>query len=179
MTELPPVPLTPKRIDLDSPEFEEIRGWPFTGDDPYVGESLQSDIAQRVSRGPCRLCVYCEPAGENVGFGTRDECDYYSGYAGGRIHLYIPLLAVNPAVVSTGYGTSIVKHLIGAAALARLERNDLADVLFLDVYEENQKGIEVYERCGFTRLEDQPTPDPAAHNRRYYIMATRICLART
>ena len=42
--------LTPIAIDLDSPEFEEIRGWRF--DEDYVGRRLEDDVRLRVDAGP-------------------------------------------------------------------------------------------------------------------------------
>jgi ribosomal protein S18 acetylase RimI-like enzyme len=179
MSDHTPILLTPMRIDLDSPAFEEIRGWPFTGHHSYIGRRLQDDIAQRVYRGPCRLWIYLDPAGRNVGFGTLDERDYYSSYSDGRLHLYIPLLAANPTIKSLGYGTSIVKHLISEATLIAFERDELADTLFLDVYKDNDKAIELYKKYGFNILEDEPTPDPDEKNRPYFIMAAGISVIPT
>lgn len=177
MSDRTPILLKPKRIDLDSPEFEEIRGWSFPDDISYVGRRLRDDIPQRVSRGPCRLWIYLDPTGENVGFGTLDVRDYYSIYTDGQLHLYIPLLAKNPAIEKKGYGRPIVKHLIGEAALIASEREDLADRLFLDVYADNDKVIELYKEFGFAVLEDEPTPDPDENDRPYFIMAAGITVA--
>jgi ribosomal protein S18 acetylase RimI-like enzyme len=179
MSERSPILLKPMRIDLDSPEFEEICGWSFPDRDSYISRRLRDDVSQRVSRGPCRLWVYLDPTGEDVGFGTLDEREYYSSYTGGRHHLYIPLLAKKPNVESKGFGTWIVRHLIAEATLIALERHELADRLFLDVYVENTKAIEVYKRCGFNIIEDKPAPDPDEDNRLYFIMAAGLSIAPT
>ena len=139
MSPVTPVPLVPVRIGLISAEFREIRGWRF-GDDEYVGRLLREDIPERLRRGSGHIWVYRDPQGLVVGFGTLDLRDHYSDFTGGALHPYIPLLAVNPAIRSLGFGTSIVTHLISEAATLA-GRGDCLNVLFLDVYESNEKSI--------------------------------------
>jgi ribosomal protein S18 acetylase RimI-like enzyme len=86
------------------------------------------------------------------------------------------LLAVNPAMQGQGHGTSIVRHMIGAAAV-RVRRGGCHDVLFLDVYESSKKAIALYARCGFVNLTDEPIPDRDACGKRYFIMAMRVSSA--
>src|SRR5438105_3664538 len=114
----PPIPLTAVLIQLDSPEFEAISGWPFA--DRFVRRLLQDDIPQRVQFNNCTIWTYRDPDGRLVGFGTLDVCGDCREFTGGKPHLYIPLLAVNPTIKSLGYGTSIVHHLIDEAALLAL-----------------------------------------------------------
>jgi hypothetical protein len=94
----PPIPLTAVLIELNSPEFEAISGWPFA--DPFVRRLLRDDIPQRVQFGNCGIWTYRDPEGRLVGFGTLDVCGDCRDYAGGKFHPYIPLLAVNPAIKS-------------------------------------------------------------------------------
>ncbi len=147
MSDLTPISLTPIPIGLDSPEFKIISDWPF--EDSYVGRMLRDDIPQRVRRGTGRIWIYRDPDGQLVGFGTIDVRDHYRAYTGGKDHPYIPLLAVNPTIKSLGYGTSIVRHLIRAAAVLASGPGGSHDVLFLDVYADNERGINLYRKCGF------------------------------
>jgi GNAT superfamily N-acetyltransferase len=153
----PPIPLTAVLIELDSPEFAAISDWPFA--DAFVGRLLQNDIPQRVVFGNCGIWTYRDPDARLVGFGTLDICGDCREYTHGKLHPYIPLLAVNPTIRSLGYGTSIVRHLIDQAALLAL-RGLCHDVLFLDVYTTNNKAIRVYTECGFVIITPEPMPDP-------------------
>jgi GNAT superfamily N-acetyltransferase len=166
-----PIPLTPDLVGLTSAEFEAISGWPFA--DPFVARLLQEDIPQRVQFGYCRIWIYRDPDGRLVGFGTLDISDECREYTNGRIHPYIPLLAVNPTIKSLGYGTSIVRHLIDEAAL--LASQGLChDVLFLDVYTTSEKAIHVYTACGFACVTPEPIPDPQEGGKTYTVMAKRV-----
>jgi len=169
-----PIPLTPSPVDLDSPEFRAISGWPF--DDSFVGRLLRSDIPQRVQFNEGRIWVYRDPEGPLVGFGTLDVCGDYSQYTASRPHPYIPVLAVNPTIPSLGYGTSIVRHLIGEAAFLA-HRGDCHDILFLDVYTTSEKAIHLYEKCQFVKLNDVAIPDPLENSKAYFVMAKRVAIA--
>ena len=175
MSDRTTIPLTPVPIHLDSPEFGEISGWPF--EDPFVGRLLREDIPQRVQFNNGLVWVYRDPDNRLVGFGTIDVCDDYREYTAGRPHPYIPLLAVNPSIESRGYGTSIVRHLIGEAALLACRRRGSHDVLFLDVYTTSVKAIALYDRAGFTRLVQEPIPDPSEQGKAYIIMGKRVSVA--
>src|SRR5271170_1987344 len=102
-----------------------------------------------------RQLQYRDPEGSLVGFGTLDMSGECCEYTGGKLHPYIPLLAINPTIKSRGYGTSIVRHLIDEAALLVL-RGVCHDVLFLDVYTTSEKAIRVYTECGFTTVTSEP-----------------------
>lgn len=171
-TELP-VPLTPTLIDLDSPEFYAILGWPFA--DPFVARLLQSDIPQRVQFGDCRIWAYRDPDGRFVGFGTLDVCDECREFTRGQSHPYIPLLARNPTIAGRGYGTGIVRHLIDEAALLVLQRQ-CHNVLFLDVYTTSETAIRVYTACGFATISSEPILDPQEDGKSYIIMAKRVSM---
>ena len=97
---------------------------------------------------------------------------------GGKVHPYIPLLAVNPAKERLGHGTSILRHLIEEAAVTlAFLKNECFDVLFLDVYETNLSAIKLYVKCGFTRVTEQSIPDWQEGGAPYIIMAKRLSLA--
>ena len=66
---------------------------------------------------------------------------------------------MNPAAERRGHGTSIVRHLIGEAAILVRQSRGYYDVLFLDVYTANESAISLYGKCGFTTLTDEPIPD--------------------
>ncbi|SRR5579883_98786 len=174
MTHGPPIPLTAVLIGLESSEFQAISGWPFA--DPFVKRLLQGDIPQRVQFGNCSIWTYRDPDGSLVGFGTLDICGECGEYTGGKLHPYLPLLAINPTIKSRGYGTSIVCHLIDEAALLALH-GQCHDVLFLDVYTTSQKAIRVYTECGFTIVSPEPIPDPQEDGKPYFVMAKRISIA--
>lgn len=177
MSDRTPIPLTPFPITLDSPEFAAISDWPFA--DPFVARLLRDDIPQRVRFSDGRIWVYRDPGNQVVGFGTIDVCRDYEAYTSGRPHPYIPLLAVNPTIKSQGYGTTIVRHLIGEAALLACRPGGCHDVLFLDVYTTSTKAIEVYTACGFVSLTDTPIPDPNEGSKEYIVMAKRVSIAPT
>jgi ribosomal protein S18 acetylase RimI-like enzyme len=166
------VSLTPSLIELDSSEFEELCAWPFA--DPYVGRMLRDDIPQRVQYGGGRIWIYRDPSSLAVGFGTFDICSDYRAYTNNAPHTYIPLLAVNPRIKSLGYGESIVRHLIGEAAIAVRQATTCYDFLFLDVYADNARAIRLYERCAFSRLIGGPLHDMEEDGREYIIMARRV-----
>jgi GNAT superfamily N-acetyltransferase len=172
MSDRIPVPLTPSLVRLDDAEFETIRGWPFA--DSYIGRMLHEDIPQRVRDWFCKIWIYRDPENQLAGFGTFHVGMDCSQYAGKVVHSYIPLLAVNPTIESRGYGTAIVRHLIGEAAILAYRSEGLLDVLFLDVYAANTKAITVYQKCGFAILTDEPIPDPQENGKPYVIMARRV-----
>jgi ribosomal protein S18 acetylase RimI-like enzyme len=167
-----PVALSPILIQVNSEAFQTIREWPFA--DAYVARLLKRDIPQRVQFGKCRIWAYRDPAKKIVGIGTFDVCSDCSQYTKTSAHPYIPLLAVNPTMPSLGYGTSIVRHLIGEAAILAIQSGGALDVLFLDVYASNLKAISLYEKCGFVKMMDEPIADPLEDNKLYFIMAQRV-----
>jgi GNAT superfamily N-acetyltransferase len=169
------IPLTPALAELDAAVFKEICEWPFA--DPFVGRLLRDDIPQRVQFSEGRIWVYRDPDSRLVGFGTIDVCGDYRDYTAGQPHPYIPLLAVNPTIKSLGYGTSIVRHLIGEAAFLARRPGGCHDVLFLDVYTANVKAIQLYEKCGFENVTVEPIPDPLEDGSPYIIMAKRVSIA--
>lgn len=175
MSDRPPIPLTPVLIELSSPEFAAIAGWPYP--DPFVTRLLQYDVPQRVLFGNCRVWVYRDPDGRLVGFGTLDVCDDYREFTAGQLHPYIPLLAVNPTIKSLGYGTSIVRHLADEAAVTACRPGGCHDVLYLDVYTTSQKAIGVYTDCGFKLVTSDPIPDPHDDGKLYIVMAKRVAVA--
>ncbi len=177
MPDRTPVPLTPVAIDLDSPEFEVISAWPFV--DSFVGRLLREDVPQRVQFNSGRVWIYRDPDSRIVGFGTMDVCEDYREYTAGRPHPYIPLLAVNPGIKSLGYGTTIVRHLIGEAALLACGPGKLHNVVFLDVYTTSVNAIKLYDKCGFSNLAEEPISDPLEGGKSYIIMAKRVSLAPT
>jgi ribosomal protein S18 acetylase RimI-like enzyme len=111
--------------------------------------------------------------GQPVGFGSFDLCDDYKLFTDGKIHPYIPLIAVNPTIKSLGYGTSIANYLIAEAALVAREVRTCCDVLFLDVYVSNRKAIALYKRVGFEVLTDTPLDD-AIESSQYWVMGRRM-----
>ncbi len=175
MSERTPIPLTPILIELDSPEFAEICGWRF--DDAYVGRRLQDDIPWRIRRGTCRIWIYRDPVGQLVGFGTIDVCDDYGDFTGEQPHPYIPLLAVSKPMEGRGHGRWIVRHLIGEAAILANGPGGCHDVLFLDVYSDNMRAIDLYVKCGFTKTTAEPRQHQEEGNRPYIIMQMRVSLA--
>jgi ribosomal protein S18 acetylase RimI-like enzyme len=177
MSDRAPIPLMPVPIELDSSEFEAISGWPYA--DPFVSRLLRNDIPQRVQFGNCRIWIYRDPDGRFVGFGTLDVCDDYGEYTAGRIHPYIPLLAVNPTIKSMGYGTTIVRHLTDEAALLASRPGGCHDVLYLDVYTTSEKAIGVYAAAGFEQITPEPIPDAQEGGKLYIVMAKRVTIALT
>lgn len=175
MSDFAPIPLAPSRIEPESPEFLEIRGWPY--DESYVGRLLGEDIPQRVRRGRGQIWIYRDPQGQLVGFATIDVRDHYSDFTDGRLHPYTPLLAVNPAMEGRGHGRSIVRHLIDQAAILASGPGACCDLLFLDVYASNERAIKLYEKLGFVKANDRPRLDPDEDNRPYFIMARRVSAA--
>lgn len=167
-----PVPLTPELITLGNPQFRAIASWPFA--DAYVAQLLQHDIPQRMNFGNCRLWLYRDPTRALVGFGTLDICRDYEQYTNGKLHPYIPLLAVNPTIPSLGYGTSIVEHLVAESALRIVTWLGCSDVLFLDVYTTNARAIRLYEKCEFREISAAPIADPANDGATYSVMARRV-----
>jgi ribosomal protein S18 acetylase RimI-like enzyme len=88
------------------------------------------------------------------------------------------LLAVNPTIQSRGFGTGIMRHLVDEAAVLASRRRRCHDVLFLDVYTDNQKAIALYTKFGFTALADEPRPDPDEGGRLYIVMARRVSVGQ-
>jgi ribosomal protein S18 acetylase RimI-like enzyme len=177
MSDRPLIPLAPVPIELDAAEFKEICGWPFA--DLYVGRLLRDDTPQRMQFGNGRTWVYRDPDNRLVGFGTIDVSDDCRDYTAGQLHPYIPLLAVNPTTQRCGHGTSIVRHLIGEAAILWRLQGDCHDVLFLDVYTVNVGAISLYQTCGFETITSEPILDPLEDDKPYIIMAKRVSIAPT
>jgi ribosomal protein S18 acetylase RimI-like enzyme len=171
MSILPPIPLTPFPVELDSFVFNAICVWPFA--DPYVSRLLREDIPQRIQFNKSRIWVYRDPESRLVGFGTLDVCDEYHQYTAGEDHPYIPLLAVNPPFEGHGHGKSIVRHLISEAVLS-CQSGISRDVLFLDVYTDNAKAIKLYKQFGFTSITDEAIPDPHEDGKTYIIMTKSV-----
>ncbi len=175
MPDRPDVPLAPVAIEVDSPEFAIISGWPYP--DSFVTRMLRDDIPYRLLFNNGRLWVYRDRDEQLVGFGSLDISDDCSRWTNGRAHPYIPLLAVNPTIRSLGYGTSIVRHLTWeASCIAQNSRWD-HDALFLDVYTSSERAIRLYERCGFLKLTDLPIPDPVEAGKLYFVMAKHLSVA--
>jgi len=175
MRDRTPIELTAITVELGRPEFDAICGWPFA--DPFVARILRNDIPQRVLFNDARVWTYRDPDDRLVGFGALDVCEDYCEHTAGRPHPYIPLLAVNPTIKSLGYGTSIVRHLIGEAALLA-RRGTCHDVLYLDVYATSVRAIELYGRCGFVKLSDEPLWDGHQGGAPYFIMNRRVTTPR-
>jgi ribosomal protein S18 acetylase RimI-like enzyme len=173
MSGLVPIPLSPLPVEIASAEFRAIADWPFP--DQYISRVLRDDIPQRALFGEGRVWVYRDPDGGLVGFGTIDACEDYAAHTQGRRHPYIPLLAVNPTIPSKGFGTSIVRHLIGEAAL--LAGRGCHDVLFLDVYTSNTRAIGLYTKLDFEVVSPEPIPDPQEGGAPYIVMSRRVSLA--
>jgi len=157
MSERAPIPLSASRVELGSDDFTLIVKWPYA--DPYVHRLLRSDLPKRVKFNNGRIWIFRDPMGQPVGFGSFDLCHDYKLFTDGKIHPYIPLIAVNPTIKSLGYGTSIANYLIGEAALIAREVSTCSDVLFLDVYVSNLRAIALYKRVGFEVLTDAPFED--------------------
>jgi ribosomal protein S18 acetylase RimI-like enzyme len=175
-TPLTPIPTVPGRD-----EFQAILEWPFAQQPFYeeqVKRLLEIDIPQRVIYSSGRIWVYREPNGVVVGFGTLDLCKEYESLTDGKLHSYIPLLAVHPEFKGRGHGSSIVEHLIAEAVLISQSSCDFSDRLFLDVFCANQTAISLYLKRGFEVLnEDSPIPDPQENNEPYFIMAKNVAVA--
>lgn len=177
MSERLRIPLPPKEIVIDGPEYRVISNWPFDDSDSSVGRLLRTDVPDRVQFNQGRVWIYHDPDGQIVGFGTLDICLDYSEHTGGRPHPYIPLLAVNPGIKSQGYGTTIVQQLIGEAAV--LARQGLCgETIYLDVYVTSARAIALYEREDFIKIIDEPIPDPEQGHLPYYIMARRAIVTK-
>jgi ribosomal protein S18 acetylase RimI-like enzyme len=176
-----PVPLTPVRVAPSDKEFLEILKWPFATAPFYeaqVQRLLQSDIPQRFAYGFASLWIYNEPKGQTVGFGTLDLCGEYSQLTGGKPHSYIPVLAVHPHHRGSGYGRTIVDHLIAEAVLIAQHPTQVSDQLFLDVYQANQGAVSLYLKAGFSVLNaNSPVIDPAENNEPYLIMAKHVAIS--
>jgi GNAT superfamily N-acetyltransferase len=166
------IPLTAVTIQTNSPEFSTIAKWPF--EDSFVQRLLRDDIPIRALFGNCRVFLYHDPKGQPVGFGTLDVCGDYSQIVGDTLHPYIPLLGVNPTIKSLGYGTSIVRHLIGEAAILPCVRCG-ADILLLDVYTTSLRARALYDRELFRPITDE-IYDPV-ENKNYIVMARRVSTA--
>ena len=170
-----PISLAPVLIDLDSPEFQAIANWTFS--DAFVGRLLRTDIPQRLRFGRCSMWAYRDPDEQLVGFGTLDLCYEYATETAGRIHPYIPLLAVRQASEGRKYAQFIVRHLSDEATLLALT-DVCADVLYLDVYTTSHAAIHIYKKCGFAPTGDEPLPDPTEGGLTYIVMARRTKFIR-
>jgi ribosomal protein S18 acetylase RimI-like enzyme len=134
--------------------------------------------------GWCSIWVYRDPHGNIIGFGTLDLSKEYDQFTSGNSHVYIPLLAVNPAFQRRGHGRSIVQHLFAEAVLIAqscagfpqpLVWGPLSDFVFLDVYTANQPAVHLYTTCGFVKLNPTaPFLDPHENNEPYIVMAKKI-----
>lgn len=174
MSEHAPIPLTPVPIEVMGREFADILCWPFA--DTYVTQLLREDIPRRVKFGYCQVWTYMDPAGRSVGFGTLDICDDWADFSDNAFHPYIPLLATNPNIRSLGYGSSIVRHLIAEAAI--LANRICTDTLFLDVYKNNTKAIDLYEKFGFVKVVEEAFTDPDQDDALYFVMAKIVSVAQ-
>ena len=163
-----PIPLTAHSIQVKSTEFATICDWPF--EDDFVKRLLRDDIPARVLFGNCQIFLYRDPKGQPVGFGTLDLCAYYT--VGGVEHPYIPLLAVNPTITSLGYGTSIVRHLVGEAAVLSQLISSCDDTVFLEVYSTSTRAVALYKRELFQPVTDEILD--SVENKPYVVMAKRV-----
>jgi len=168
-----PIPLIAVDIDIDEDEYDQLRGWPYADKDAYIRVLLETDIPRRVIAGECCVWIYKDPEDRVAGFGTIDVCLDYARHTDGERHTYLPLLAVNPALLGRGFGRTILEHLIGDAARIVREGNHFP-ALFLDVYVWNEKAIRLYERNGFGYVDDEPIPDPDRPGDHYVVMARRV-----
>ena len=100
-----------------------------------------------------------------------DDCGEFTS---DQLHTYISILGVNASMQGRGFGRAIVRHLIAEAAILALTVSGCHDVLFLDVYADNQKAIHLDEACGFRRLTSESIPDSREDGRPYIIMGTRV-----
>ena len=164
------VALSPIPVQLNSPLFHALAAWPF--DDEFVSRMLATDIPQRVKYGNAQVWAYLDPQRDIVGFGTLDICDDCSQYADGKLHTYVPLLAVNPALRGCGHGRSILTHLVERAACKVAEIDVLHPALFLDVYEHSTAALGLYTKSHFVTLNG-PIIDPA-NGKPFLIMAKRV-----
>jgi len=110
---------------------------------------------------------------EIVGFGTIDYCDDYTSITAGKDHVYIPLLAVHPAMQRRGYGQSIVNHLFDQSVIAAVDLKDHChDAVLLDVYASNQGAIALYEKCDFVKLTGELMDD--IEKQSYFVMGRSL-----
>ncbi len=172
------MPLAAEPCEFTSPEYHALQRWAF---DPAVffqrqiPRMLAVDIPARHRDTGTRVWLHRD-GGTAVGFGTLEPASVmYADQTGGRVHPYIPLLAVNPACQGKGFGKEIVAHLIREAEAALAVLPDAAPLLFLDVYTVNVPAIKLYEKFGFAILNAaDPIPDPAENGEPYFVMARRL-----
>ena len=126
----------------------------------------------------CRIWTYRDPDSEVVGFGSLEIDEEYLDFTDGQRHPYIPLLAVNKPMEGRGHGQSIVRHLIREATILASGPGGCHDRLFLDVYADNTRAIELYKKCGFTKTAGQPRRHRAEGNRPYVIMFHKLPVPR-
>ena len=174
MSDRPSILLKPVEIRPGSPEFADVAGWAFA--DAFVGRLLRTDIPQRIDFGRCRMWVYRDADGQDVGFGTLDICLEYAHQTGGQPHAYLPLLAVNPASEGRGYGQAIVRHLSDEATILALEGR-CHETIYLDAYTTSVRAIGLYKKCGFAEISPEPLADPGESGQLYVIMAKRLKVA--
>lgn len=177
----PPIPLTPARVAATSAEYRELLSWPYPDEPFYEGQvrrALRTDVRQRVLSGEYEVWVYRDPDGHTVGFGTLTVSRYYTGYAGGKPHPYIPLLGVHPRFLGRGHGRDLIGHLVAEAVILALSDPDIAGRLFLDVYTANDRAVAVYQKLGFEiQNPDAPIPDPRENNEPYFVMAKNLAVS--
>lgn len=166
------IPLTPSLVDIASPLFAAIAQWGF--EDEFVGRILTDDIPQRAKYQNCAIWVYLDSDKTIVAFGTLSVCDDYATLTDGKLHTYIPLLAVHPDQRGRGHGRSVVDHLVGeAACIVKAMPEILHPAAFLDVYEESVAAFNLYQKCGFQALGNSPFVDPL-NGKKYRVMAKRV-----
>jgi len=177
------IPLVPIRTAPGLRDYLDLLMWPFSPHQFFevqITRLLQSDIPYRVMFSNGLVWVYRDPDGNTVGFGTLDICNEYDRFTGGRIHVFIPLLAVNPGFQKRGHGRTIVQHLIAESTGIIQSQSETSSILFLDVYRANSGAIALYEKCGFAVLNpDTPIPDPQENNEPYFIMAKGMSVPQT
>jgi ribosomal protein S18 acetylase RimI-like enzyme len=182
MAAQPRIPLQAFRAAPDDAAIQELLQWPLRATVFYeaqIARLLVDDIARRHYNRTGSVWIFPEGGGEIVGFGALDRCREYESLADGRLHLYIPLLAVHPAHQGRGHGKTIVEFLLNEAVLAVGENDQLAESLFLDVYQANHSAIALYQKFGFVILNpDAPLSDQEEQGAGYYVMAANMPVHR-
>jgi ribosomal protein S18 acetylase RimI-like enzyme len=175
-SELTPHPLWPSVATLVSDDFAAVREWVYD-DNPFyvrqVREMLAKDIPNMMLFQGCQFYIYRDlsVSQDIVGFGTFQVTNIYCGTGNPLPHPYIPVLSTKPRIQSFGYGQSIVEHLISTAHNFSVWPN-VSDVFYLEVYEENTRALDLYQRCGFETMTT--TEDPGYGNKKYHVMARQV-----
>lgn len=171
----------PFRIDCGSGEYHSLLSWPFPSVPFYERQVLRVlavDVPQRFAAGNCQCWIYKDGADEVVGFGAiqfmSEDCLSFA--EPGKLHTYLVVLGTHPGHQKRGHGKRIFNHLfdlsIQYAAGQAIEGYD--DCVYLDVYTTNTIAIGIYQKAGFTILNEvDPIPDPAENNETYYVMARK------